>query len=410
MKASIIHSVIGVFAFDEDNRLIDKALFKKDPETAAESILKFENGEVTDELTILLKNLQEKNYQTFVFENSEIARKAHESFNIETETAQSSETAEVLRKNVQQLAIENGFVSSEKEFRDWVRDVSVALTKKRVRKAVEKRDLTVAQAILSIDDLDKTINLFMGRIQEWYGLHFPELTHLLENQETYARLVLNLGSRENFTVENLEKERLPKDKAEQMVDAAAKSMGAELKDEDMQQLQELCKTTLELSALRGKLETYANSAMSEVAPNLNEIAGSLLGARLIAMAGGLNNLAKMPASTIQVLGAEKALFRALKTGTRPPKHGLLFQHAMIHDALRWQRGKISRALAGKIAIAARIDAYSGKFAGAQLRMDLEKRVKEIKEKYAEPPPAPPVQQLQRPQKRFKRRFKRGRRR
>jgi nucleolar protein 56 len=409
MKALIIDSVIGVFAFDQDNQLIDKVLFKKDAETAAEALLNFENGQVTEELKTLLKKLLKKNYQNFVFENSEIAKDVHKSLNVETEITKTSSSGELFRKNVLQLAIENGFANSEQEFHKWVHDISVALTKKRVRKAIEKRDLTIAQAILSIDDLDKTINLFMSRIQEWYGLHFPEITHLLENQETYARLVLNLGSKENFAIESLENEGLPKDKAEKIADAATKSMGAYLKEEDMREIQELCKTTLELSALRGKLETYTNAAMNEVAPNLNEIAGSLLGARLIAIAGGLDNLAKLPASTIQVLGAEKALFRALRTGTRPPKHGLLFQHALIHEASRWQRGKVSRALAGKIAIAARIDAYSGKFAGPALKADLEKRVKEIQEKYAEPPTAPPTQQWQKPQKRFKRRFKRGRR-
>jgi nucleolar protein 56 len=406
MKASIIDSVIGVFAFDQDNRLISKVLFKKDAEAAAEAILNFESGEVAEELRTLLKKLLEKNYETFVFENSEIAKEVHKSFNVGTETAKSSVTGELLRKNVFQFAIEDGFVDSEQEFREWVRDISIALTKKRVRKTVEKRDLTIAQAILSIDDLDKTINLFMGRIQEWYGLHFPELTHLLENQETYARLVLNLGDKKNFAIKDLENEGLPEDKAERIADAVTKSMGADLKEEDMRQMQELCKTTLELSALRGKLEIYLDAAMNEVAPNLNEMAGSLLGARLIAIAGGLGNLA----STIQVLGAEKALFRALKTGARPPKHGLLFQHALIHEASRWQRGKVSRALAGKIAIAARVDAYGGKFAGSELKADLEKRVKEIHERYAEPPPAPPAQQWQKPQKRFKRRFKRGRRR
>jgi nucleolar protein 56 len=409
VKASIIPSVIGIFAFDQNNQVVDRILFKKDAETAAEAILHFENGEVTQELKMLLGKLLEINYQTFVFEDPEMAKNVHDSLSSKTETAKSSSSVEWLRDHVLQLAIENDFANSEQEFHKWVHDVSAALTKKRVRKAVEKRDLTVAQAILSIDDLDKTINLFMGRIQEWYGLHFPELTHILENQETYARFVLKFGSKENFTIGSFEAE-LPKDKAEKIVDAMTKSMGAELREEDIRQVQGLCKTTLELSALRGKLETYANAVMNEVAPNLNEIAGSLLGARLIAIAGGLSNLAKMPASTIQVLGAEKALFRALKTGTRPPKHGLLFQHALIHEASRWQRGKVSRALAGKIAIAARIDAYGGKFAGNELKADLEKRVKEIQEKYAEPPQAPLTRQWTKPQKRSKRRIKRGRKR
>jgi nucleolar protein 56 len=144
--------------------------------------------------------------------------------------------------------------------------------------------------------------------------------------------------------------------------------------------------------------------MDEIAPNTRTLVGSLLGARLIAIAGGLNNLAKMPASTVQVLGAEKALFRTLKTGARPPKHGLLFQHTLVHDANPWQRGKIARALAGKLAIAARTDAFSGKYIGYRLQLSLEKRVKEIQERYKNAP----LKKKPRIQK-FKRRRKRGRR-
>jgi len=145
--------------------------------------------------------------------------------------------------------------------------------------------------------------------------------------------------------------------------------------------------------------------MDEVAPNIRALVGSLLGARLIALAGGLTSLAKLPASTVQVLGAEKALFRSLRTGTRPPKHGIIFQHSIIHEAKRWQRGKVARALAGKLTIAARIDAFSGKYGGDALKIDLEKRIDEIKEKYAEPPP--PKKSAVR---RSPRRMKRGRRR
>lgn len=135
------------------------------------------------------------------------------------------------------------------------------------------------------------------------------------------------------------------------------------------------------------MEKYIDDTMEEIAPNTKILAGSLLGARLISIAGSLMNLAKRPASTIQVLGAEKALFRSLKTGARPPKHGLIFQHNILHDAKRWQRGKIARALAGKIAIAVRIDAFGGKFVGDSLKKDLEERITEIKKKYKDPPPA-----------------------
>jgi len=254
----------------------------------------------------------------------------------------------------------------------------------RVKKAVEKRDLVVVQTIQTIDDLDKMLNLFMSRIREWYGLHFPELDRLIDKHETYARLVANLGRKNSFTLENLEKEGLHRAKVKRIVKAVQPSMGAELAEEDIDQIRVMCKNTLSLYDMRQKLETYLDSAMEEVAPNIRVLAGSLLGARLIALAGGLNNLAKMPASTIQLLGAEKALFRSLKTGARPPKHGIIFQHALIHEAKRWQRGKMARALAGKLAIAARTDAFSGKYAGDKLQTDLEKRISEIQERYNEP--------------------------
>jgi nucleolar protein 56 len=143
---------------------------------------------------------------------------------------------------------------------------------------------------------------------------------------------------------------------------------------------------LALYDLRQSLEGYLDKTMEEVAPNMKALVGSLLGARLIAISGGLSNLARKPASTIQVLGAEKALFRSLKTGTPPPKHGLIFQHTLLHDAKRWQRGKIARAVAGKLAIAARTDAYGHRDISNQLKAGLDKRIDEIREKYAEPPP------------------------
>jgi nucleolar protein 56 len=226
----------------------------------------------------------------------------------------------------------------------------------------------------------------MDRIREWYGIHFPELDRLLEKHETYARLVIKLGNRENFTIEKLVEKEIPESKAEQIVKAAEGSMGADLSETDLEQIQALSKNILDLYQLRQQLESYLDTTMEEVAPNMKTLVGSLLGARLIALAGGLTNLAKRPASTIQVLGAEKALFRSLKTGTRPPKHGIIFQHTYLHEAKRWQRGKIARALAGKVSIAARIDAFGGKYVGDQLKIDLEKRIQEIREKYAEPPP------------------------
>jgi nucleolar protein 56 len=260
------------------------------------------------------------------------------------------------------------------------------LAKFRVKGASEKRDLIVAQGIQTLDDLDRTVNLFMGRLREWYGVYFPELDRLVEKHETYSRLVMNLGDRENYTIEKLEKENIPKERAQLVATAAEASMGADIAERDLAQIQELAKNVLGFYELRKNMDNYVDRTMEEMAPNVRAVAGALLGARLIAMAGSLQTLAMRPASTIQVIGAEKALFRSLKTGARPPKHGLIFQHTLLHDAKRWQRGKIARVIAGKLAIAARADAFGGHFIGDRLKDDINKRIEEIRVKYKEPPP------------------------
>ena len=406
MKATIIESLMGILGFGEDNKLVEKVLFQKEPKEIAERLGKIETGKVIEEIGTLVKKLQDKGYKTFIFESLEMARNAREKLKIEVDVAKPSEAGDLLRRNLDKFAVEVGFVKRAEELREWTHKVSMELTKTRVKRAVEKRDLVVAQAIQTIDDLDKTLNLFMGRIREWYGLHFPELDRLIEKHETYARLALKLGGREKFTTENIEKEGLPKAKAQEIAKAAEASMGAELNEKDLTQIQAMCKNTLELYDIRHSLEGYLDSTMAEVAPNIRELAGSLLGARLIALAGGLGNLAKMPASTVQVLGAEKALFRALKTGTRPPKHGILFQHSLIHEAKYWQRGRIARALAGKLSIAARTDAFTGKYIGDELKASLERRIKEVQQKYEAPPPQQPIKPRG---KKPPRRMRRGRR-
>ncbi len=384
MKAVIVQFPFGVVAFDEQGNMADKVLFSKKPLVAAKSIMKIESGKIS-EISSLLTTLQNRGYDVFVFENAGIANAVQRKLNVNVEVATASE-AEALRGRMEQVAVETGFAKDATELAAWNRNVSMELAKLRVKGAVEKRDLVIAQAIQTLDDLDRTVNLFMGRLREWYGIHFPELDRLIEKHETYARLVMNLGYRDNFSFEALEKEGIPKERAEITAKAAETSMGADVAEQDLAEIQALSRDILNMYELRKDMENYVDKTMEEVAPNTRAIAGSLLGARLIAIAGSLQNLAMRPASTIQVLGAEKALFRSLKTGARPPKHGLIFQHALLHDAKRWQRGKIARVLAGKLAIAARADAFGGKYIGDALKADVDKRLEEIREKYKEPPP------------------------
>ncbi len=407
MKTAIIEASFGILAFSEENKLIEKALFPKKPQDAAKAILKVESGKIVDEIADLIKLLRKTGYDSFVFENARLAKEVEEKLGVAVEVSKPSEAGEMLRSCMERFAVEAGFVKNAEEFSLWTHNVTMEIAKLRVKGAVEKRDLIIAQAIQTLDDLDKTINLFMSRIREWYGIHFPELDRLLEKHETYARLVVELGSRDRFSVEELEKTEIPKSKSEQIAKVAEASMGADLAETDLTQIQALCKDVLSLYKLRQNLESYLDTTMEEVAPNIKTMVGSLLGARLIAIAGGLSNLAKRPASTIQVLGAEKALFRSLKTGSRPPKHGIIFQHTLLHEAKRWQRGKIARALAGKLAIAARIDAFGGRYAGEDLKADLEKRIEEIREKYVEPPLIPEKKPKHEKKWRKKRRAGRG---
>jgi len=405
VRATIIESTFGILAFNKESEIIGSVLFPKKPQKAAKILAKIEARKFVDELSQLIDKLAKNGFDTFVFESPELANAVREKLNVNVEVAKPFKAREMLRSNMEKFAVKTGFVKDTMELETWMRDVALEITKLRVKGAVEKRDLIITQAIQTIDDLDKTINLFMSRVREWYGMHFPELDRLLDKHETYARLVFKLGNKDNFTDERLEKEDVPKSKAEKITKSAETSMGADLSETDITQIQTLCKNVLELYQLRQTLESYLDTTMEDVTPNIKAIAGSLLGARLIALAGGLINLAKMPSSTIQVIGAEKALFRSLKTGTRPPKHGIIFQHTLLHEAKKWQRGKIARAMAGKLAIAARADAFGSRYIGEELKADLEKRIEEIHRKYVQPPQIPT-----RKSKQMKRRKKRRARR
>jgi nucleolar protein 56 len=402
MRVMIVLYPFGVVAFNEDKILVEKILFPKNPHAAAESMTKIESGDIS-EIKPLLTKLQTLGYDTFVFEIVDLAKQVQKKLDLNVEVAEASET-EAFRARMEQVAVETGFAETAKDVAFWIRNVSMELTKLKIKGAAEKRDLVIAQAIQTLDDLDRTVNLFMGRLREWYGVHFPELDRLIEKHETYARLVMNLGYREHFTLETLENEGIPKERAETVAEVAKSSMGADLSEEDLAEIQALGRDVMNMYELRKEMENYIDRAMEDVAPNTRTIAGALLGARLIAIAGSLRNLAMRPASTIQVLGAEKALFRSLKTGARPPKHGLIFQHALLHDAKRWQRGKIARVIAGKLAIAARADAFGGKYVGDMLKAEVDHRIEEIREKYKEPPPLKEKKQMpERKEQRFERR-------
>ncbi len=414
MKAFIVQFPFGVAAFDDKNQLVEKALFPKKPQAAAKSLLRAETGKLSDQTTSLISLLKNTSYDVFVFTDAKLAEETQRKMDVTVEVAKPSEVA-VHNSLMAEVALKSGFAADESELSIWNRNVAMELAKLRIKGATMKRDLIVSQGIQTLDSLDQTVNLFMGRLREWYGVYFPELDRLVEKHETYARLVLNIGDKESFTEEGLEAENIPKERTANIAKAAENSMGADIAGTDLIQIQALAKDVLAFYELRKSMEDYVDRTMEEMAPNVRAVAGALLGARLISFAGSLQNLAMRPASTIQVLGAEKALFRSLKTGARPPKHGLIFQHNLLHDAKRWQRGKIARVIAGKLAIAARADVFGqGHFIGDDLKAEINRRIEEIHQKYKDPPP--PKEPTPRPQREGgfdrrhggERRFDRGR--
>jgi len=254
---------------------------------------------------------------------------------------------------------------------ELMQQVMVELGKIRTREPI-RPDRHILQAIRAIDDLNEAINVMSERLHEWYGLHFPELADYAKELE-YARLIAEKGPREEVMKE---------------LDLHLESVGAELLEEDVGVLREIAAALTALYKAKEDLEKYVLVRMQETAPNLTALLSANLGARLISLAGGLQRLATLPSSTVQLLGAEKAMFMHLRSGKSPPKHGIIFQHPAVHRAPYWQRGKVSRSLASKAAIAAKVDFYEGEFIGEKLKADLEKRIEEIKAKYPEPPTEP----------------------
>ena len=285
--------------------------------------------------------------------------------------------------NLFPLFVQSGFFSSEEEISNFLQNFSIEYSKQQIRDVSGKEDLQIIEGINSLDELDKAINILMARINEWYGLHFPELENLVKDSNEYFKFV-SLGlNRSSITEKDLDSFSFSEKKLDAIFSAAQDSKGGEINSKDLSIISILSDNVINLVKVRDKMLNYISDLMNNVAPNLSAIAGPTIGARLIAKSGGMMKLARLPSSTIQLLGAEKALFRSLKSGSRPPKHGIIFQHDKVHSSPKWQRGKIARSLASKIAIAVRIDVFRGS-KEIDIEHSLDERYREIQEKYASP--------------------------
>lgn len=233
--------------------------------------------------------------------------------------------------------------------------VAHGLSRYKLKFSAEKVDTMIIQAISLLDDLDKEINNYMMRLREWYGWHFPELSKIVTDNLIYTKTVRAIGIRSKTADTDLSG-ILPEDIEKDTKEAAEISMGTEISEVDEKYIWALCDQITELADYRASLSEYLKNRMQAIAPNLTSMVGELVGARLISHAGSLVNLAKCPASTVQILGAEKALFKAIRTKHNTPKYGIIYQAQLVSNTPAKLKGKISRALAAKCSLCVRCDA------------------------------------------------------
>ncbi|MFH0832579.1 MAG: hypothetical protein V1900_02590 [Candidatus Aenigmatarchaeota archaeon] len=317
MIATVAKTPIGVFAFSEKGELLYYKLFSRDAAKAVDEFLSPAENHITE-----MKGYEIKE----------------------------DRSGRLIRKKMREYAIDLGFVKNDSELNVFLSGFALILSKKRM-KIIIGRDRLVVQASNALDDLNKIHNLLLERLREWYSLHYPESRPDIEK-------IIKYGRRENFP-------------------DFQESTGIEINGNDERILKDYALMIKDVSEKKNEIERYVKESMKEITPNVSSLLEPLLAARLLALAGSLERLAKMPSSTIQLLGAEKALFRHLKKQGRSPKYGLIFMDSHIQNARNENKGKIARLLAAKLMQAAKIDFYSGRYE-EKLKKELEEEIKAVK--------------------------------
>jgi len=361
MTLYLVETIIGAFAVDDENTVQAQQTYPADPKKIAKILGRVREGNA-DALKELFSKIEEE--EKVFSSNQKLVNSLKDSMDIEH--GEYIELSNRFKETVPELAVDIKAVSSVDEFYLLNHEVSREFTRSDLHEALSDREVWLIPAVQLLSEMDTTLNSLSGRMREWYGIHFPEMGRRVRDHEEYARIITKLGDRSNISADGLMKLTLKKKDAVRIETAASESMGANFDEYDTNTLQSFADSTLSMYRFREELVEYISTVTQEIAPNVSRLAGPILAAKLIDKAGGMKRLAMVPASTIQVMGAEKALFRSKKTNARPPKHGLLYQHPYVHAVPRDKRGRRARSLAAKIAIAARADTFSGNYIAEEL--------------------------------------------
>lgn len=367
-------------------KLLELEAFKPfaDAKESLQASVKLIHGKLSSNLSkFLSENVISKEIEsTLLVGEKKIASEISKKLNI---NCVSNENVTELQRMVK-FAVEDllGSQFDAAEARNMALGLAHGLGRFRIKFSAEKVDTMIIQAISLHEDLDKEINNYMMRLREWYGYHFPELGRIVNDSLLYSKLVRAIGNRKKAASTNFE-ELVTEDIAKEIVQAAEVSIGTEISETDEQFIFALGGQIIELDTYRNSLEEYLKSRMMTVAPNLSAVVGEVIAAKLIAKAGSLINLAKMSASTIQIIGAEKALFKAMRARKKTPKYGIIYQTKLVANANGRAKARIARALAAKSALCVRVDALAEEEStqiGVENLDYLEKRLKylEVAEK------------------------------
>ena len=333
MECYITYCVKGFFAFDGKNKLISKKLFPDDE--IISRMIEIDDKQIVKEEKELIEEMSEDYDEIIIESKKRLSDYDNDKITVKTP----NQAGEFLRSNYDKFDLDT------EELNNIYQNFAIY----KIKKESASEDKHLIQAVNSIEEIDETISKLIERIREWYALYFPEMD-VIKNNETYIRLIS-----QNKTKEEIIKAK-PEAFPQNIID-----LEDDINPIDLEIMNSYAKSIFQLQQSRKNIEEYIDEKMENIAPNLRLLVGSTLGAKLISHAGGIKRLATYPSSTVQIMGAEKALFRHLKNGDRPPKYGLIYQHPQIRGAKWWNRGKIARILAGKISLAVRRDVFTKTF-------------------------------------------------
>ncbi|MDR2829764.1 MAG: ATP-binding protein [Methanobrevibacter sp.] len=347
MKAYISTCIGGIVAFDKNLKIIDYESFKDNKIHL--KIIKNLNKEILKEEIDIINRIV-KDYSVINIESNKRISDYKTKINLDNHeiiVKPISIGGKYLRENLEKVLLHMGF--ENENMKKLIVETLNKVAKLKMKESSQEEDKLLIQSINAIDEIDEAIGKLTERIREWYAIYFPEM-EVINKNDIYIKLIADVGNREEIIENHLKEYGINVDV----------SNGADIEIEDLKMIKGFGKSIKSLQKSREAIEEYIDIKMDKISPNLKNLIGSSLGAKLIAHVGSLKKLALYPSGTIQILGAEKALFRHLKTGENPPKHGIIYQHPDVRSSKWWVRGKISRALALKISLSVRKDFFNGK--------------------------------------------------